>query len=559
MMKLRRRPLSVYNASPRSNSQNSVSNQPLRKRQRKASTQSITDHEENDSETENRSPFFTSDESDNDDDDRSSGIQTRSTTYYKRNKNESSDNESEEDEENNDDETNESQSNEDEEEEEPVVKQSITRMVTRQMSLIMNNQMKPKPNVKVQPFVDHTEDTLSEHGDNNQPCTRLRSKRLNNDQSKIDNGAQFFIRITPIDDDDTSQPAAFSSIKKETFCYYTTPERPDEADIDYEQLVNRTRIKPASMDQCNQGQLLPDESIDNGNNTRPTELIPYLLQLEQSLMPVLPIIKQKNKLAKVGNVVYQRRFQVLLDYLYSSQRCSQISELIRLHLRSRLVLNTLFLTVNLFDRAILTGQLPRECYSDGNPHLLLTCLLIAGKFEEVEWPSISSLIANRERLEARDIKSLEIIVLQSLSFDIGLTVLDFVYRYCEISPMDKSNDDLRLLFFILQLLLIDPHTFIAHKSSYIAACSYALVRHLKQYDVTWPRRLARSTGYDPAEIAYGVTKVAAQCLRALSSYEQQEPIHRDLMHKYAKGPAAQLIKYEQALNDLIQPASDENQ
>jgi len=154
------------------------------------------------------------------------------------------------------------------------------------------------------------------------------------------------------------------------------------------------------MDQCNQGQLLPDESTDNGNNTRPTELIPYLLELEQSLMPVLPIVKQKKskidetknficffefiESIKTGNVVYQRRFQVLLDYLYGPQRCAQISELIRLHLRSRLVLNTLFLTVNLFDRAILTGQLPRECYSDGNPHLLLTCLLIAGKFEEVE-------------------------------------------------------------------------------------------------------------------------------------------------------------------------------
>lgn len=74
---------------------------------------------------------------------------------------------------------------------------------------------------------------------------------------------------------------------------------------------------------------------------------------------------------------------------------------------------------------------------------------------------------------------------------------------------------------------------------------------------TWPRRLARSTGYDPGEIAYGVTKVAAQCLRALSSHDQQEPIYRDLFHKYNKGPAAQLIKYTQALNDLIQPAVDE--
>ena len=33
-------------------------------------------------------------------------------------------------------------------------------MVTRQMSLIINHQIKIKPNVKVQPFVDHTEDTL---------------------------------------------------------------------------------------------------------------------------------------------------------------------------------------------------------------------------------------------------------------------------------------------------------------------------------------------------------------------------------------------------------------
>lgn len=60
-MKLRRRPLSVYNASPNSNSQHSVSDQPSRKRQRKASTQTLSDHEDNNSEIENRSSFLTSD------------------------------------------------------------------------------------------------------------------------------------------------------------------------------------------------------------------------------------------------------------------------------------------------------------------------------------------------------------------------------------------------------------------------------------------------------------------------------------------------------------------
>lgn len=116
-----------------------------------------------------------------------------------------------------------------------------------------------------------------------------------------DNGAQFFLRTAPIDDDDTSQPAAFSSVKKETFMYYKTPQRPDEADIDYEQLVNRTRIKPASMDQCNQAQLLPDEHLDETNHPRPIELIPYLLELEQSLMPILPIVKQKKSQISIVN------------------------------------------------------------------------------------------------------------------------------------------------------------------------------------------------------------------------------------------------------------------
>ena len=137
----------------------------------------------------------------------------------------------------------------------------------------------------------------SEQGETS-TSTRLRPRRANNDQRTADNGAQFFVRTAPIDDDDTSQPAAFSSIKKESLFYYTTPQRPDEADIDYEQLVNRTRIKPPSMDQCHQEQLLPDHSSDNGNNTRPIELIPYLLELEQTLMPVLPIVKQKK--SKIG-------------------------------------------------------------------------------------------------------------------------------------------------------------------------------------------------------------------------------------------------------------------
>ncbi len=53
MMKLRRRPLSVYNASP-----DSVSNQSSNKRQRKYSNRSVSEDE---SDIENQSPNLTSD------------------------------------------------------------------------------------------------------------------------------------------------------------------------------------------------------------------------------------------------------------------------------------------------------------------------------------------------------------------------------------------------------------------------------------------------------------------------------------------------------------------
>lgn len=108
-------------------------------------------------------------ESDDDDDDRSSGIQTRSSTAAKRMNDQSDDDqgkimdlenvsmeylESEEEETEIDD-----YESDEEEEDEPILKHPKTRMVTRQMSLIMNHQTKGKANVKVQPFVDHSEDT----------------------------------------------------------------------------------------------------------------------------------------------------------------------------------------------------------------------------------------------------------------------------------------------------------------------------------------------------------------------------------------------------------------
>lgn len=45
-------------------------------------------------------------------------------------------------------------------EQSPVIQQPKTRMVTRQMSLIINNQSKSKAIVKILPFVDHSEDSL---------------------------------------------------------------------------------------------------------------------------------------------------------------------------------------------------------------------------------------------------------------------------------------------------------------------------------------------------------------------------------------------------------------
>ena len=108
MILRRRRPLTLHNGNSNSST---VLDQPPCKRKRKAPSQSTSDHNESDSEIENRPLLSTSDGKSYrllyvrkfyntlflefavvDDDDRSSGIQTRSTTASKRKNMESSDN-----------------------------------------------------------------------------------------------------------------------------------------------------------------------------------------------------------------------------------------------------------------------------------------------------------------------------------------------------------------------------------------------------------------------------------------------------------------------------------
>ncbi|CAF1440862.1 unnamed protein product, partial [Didymodactylos carnosus] len=269
----------------------------------------------------------------------------------------------------------------------------------------------------------------------------------------------------------------FSEAKK-SYYSFVTPKPSNHVDLD--DLINRTRIRPLALQQAQQTNLMPEPTGSDGHHSQALDLINYLLQLEQTLATnattQAATVQQKTK--KTTTIIKRKVIQSvispsssftvgiineqatlltsqsscdgssLLKFLHSDLRREQISELITVHLSSRLVLNTLFLAVNLYDRAVLTGKISTKYYQrNQNPTLLLTCLLIAGKFEEVEWPTIHSLVEDRPGITSDDLKSLEIKLLNSLDFDIGLTVLDFLYRYCETIPLTSAQ--LRLIFFTL--------------------------------------------------------------------------------------------------------------
>lgn len=178
-----------------------------------------------------------------------------------------------------------------------------------------------------------------------------------------------------------------------------------------------------------------------------------------------------------------------------SKRALLINNLIYIHEKFELIDETLYLTVNLIDRYLSDSNI--KIKNDIEFLLLgITCLFIAGKYEEVEPPEITDYIYITKHIFSKEqIISMEYKILSSFNFNIiHISPLIFLDRLTFVSEM-KNNQMIFLSKYILELSLFDP---IFYKyNSLIKACSAVyLTRKFFKFSECWNNTLKIHSGYD---------------------------------------------------------------
>ena len=162
------------------------------------------------------------------------------------------------------------------------------------------------------------------------------------------------------------------------------------------------------------------------------EIIPYLLSLEHKKR-INPNYMLKQ------NDINEKMRMILIDWL------------VEVHLKFKLLPETLFLTINFIDRYLQNNQTPR----DKLQLIAVSSLLIACKYEEIYPPEISSFVYITDNAyKKEDILDYEIKILGDLEYDLTYPT---VLRYLEIVSVKLGFTEdkifLNKMSYLLELCL----------------------------------------------------------------------------------------------------------
>ncbi|CAR26988.1 ZYRO0C06160p [Zygosaccharomyces rouxii] len=162
-------------------------------------------------------------------------------------------------------------------------------------------------------------------------------------------------------------------------------------------------------------------------------------------------------------------------HLRPSMRAILVDWLVEVHEKFQCYPETLFLTINIMDRFLAKNKVTLSKLQ----LLAVTSLFIAAKFEEVTLPKLSDYAYITDGAASKhDIKSAEMFMLTSLSFDIAWpNPMNFLRR---ISKADSYDFQTRSIGKFLLEYTMCCHKFINIKPSVMSAMSMFVARKISQ-------------------------------------------------------------------------------
>mmetsp|Transcript_22525 Transcript_22525/g.66714 ORF Transcript_22525/g.66714 Transcript_22525/m.66714 type:complete len:384 (-) Transcript_22525:236-1387(-) len=192
------------------------------------------------------------------------------------------------------------------------------------------------------------------------------------------------------------------------------------------------------------------------------------------------------------------------SHINERMRSILVDWLVEVHLKFKLVPETLYLTVNLIDRYLEKREVTR-------PKLQLvgvTCLLIASKYEEIYPPELRDLVYICDRAYSKnEILEMEEVVLKSLEYQITIpSAHAFLVRYLKAAHADKKI--VQLACYILDGTL-QSYNLLHYLPSQLAAAAVFIARRCVGRN-SWSPTLLKYAVYCEEEVVPVARAVLAE-------------------------------------------------
>lgn len=175
--------------------------------------------------------------------------------------------------------------------------------------------------------------------------------------------------------------------------------------------------------------------------------------------------------------------------LTSKMRAILVDWLIDVHNKFDLMQETLFLMVELLDRALSMIPVKRR-----DVQLVgLTALLLASKYEDFWHPKIKELLSIAPLYSRTDILAMEKVILFKLKYRLNMpTPYVFMLRFLKASQSDEKVE--HLSYFLIELSLVHYES-LKFKPSLLSASAVYVARSTLQVIPAWSELLIKYTSY----------------------------------------------------------------
>jgi len=173
-------------------------------------------------------------------------------------------------------------------------------------------------------------------------------------------------------------------------------------------------------------------------------------------------------------------------------RAILIDWLVEVHLKFKLMPETMYLTVNIIDRYLEKKQVIRQKLQ----LVGVTAMLLASKYEEIYAPEVRDFVYITDKAYTKEqILAMEASMLNTLEFRITVpTSYVFLNRFLKVA---NAHTDVKLGYFATYLAerMLQEHRMLGYTPSRVAAAAVNIALRTLKGPATWDRKLEHHSGF----------------------------------------------------------------